>query len=236
VDKEWLTEELASGRSIESIARELGRDPSTVSYWVHKHGLASSYAERHAARGGIERELLSAVVACGLPIRDMAEAMGRSPSTIRYWLKKYGLETPRTARLRVRRMPLPTDTAPGHRMCPDHGITPFVVDSDGYQRCRKCRVESVVRRRRRLRDVLIEEAGGACAICGFDQHPAALQFHHVDPSEKTFAVRDGETRSLERLRAEAAKCVLLCANCHAQVEAGAADLPLISTGERARPG
>ena len=28
------------------------------------------------------------------------------------------------------------------------------------------------------------------------------------------------TRSLERLREEAGKCVLLCANCHAEVESG----------------
>jgi hypothetical protein len=36
----------------------------------------------------------------------------------------------------------------------------------------------------------------------------------------------GITRSLARLRAEAAKCVLLCANCHAEVEAEGIELPL----------
>jgi hypothetical protein len=74
VDREWLREELASGRAIESIARELDRDASTVSYWVHKHGLASSHAERHAARGGIERELREDLVAEGLSIRAAAQA------------------------------------------------------------------------------------------------------------------------------------------------------------------
>ena len=236
MDRGWLKEQLAAGRSIESIAREVNRDPSTVSYWVHKHGLVSSYAERHAARGGIERDLLTAVVACGLPIRDMAEIMGRSPATIRYWLAKYGLETPRAIRLRVRRTPLPPDASPDLGMCPDHGPTPFVLDCGGYRRCRRCRAESVVRRRRRVRDLLIEEAGGTCAICGFDEHPTALQFHHLDPGEKLFTLRDGETRALERMREEAAKCVLLCANCHARVEAGAADLPVTSTGDGARPG
>lgn len=34
------------------------------------------------------------------------------------------------------------------------------------------------------------------------------------------------TRSIERAREEAAKCVLLCANCHAEVEAGVRSLPL----------
>ena len=42
---------------------------------------------------------------------------------------------------------------------------------------------------------------------------------------KEFALSpEGVTRSLERARAEARKCVLLCANCHAEVEAGAASL------------
>jgi hypothetical protein len=236
VDSAWLEEQLSAGRSIESIAREVGRHPSTVAYWLRKHGLTSSHAARHAAKGGIERERLDMIVKCRLPIRDMADAMGLSPTTVRYWLAKYGLETPRGARLRVRRTPLPPDAGPDDGICPDHGPTAFVVDRDGYRRCRKCRAESVSRRRARVRDLLIDEAGGACALCGFDEHPAALQFHHVDPSEKSFTLRDGGTRALTRMREEARKCVLLCANCHAQVEAGAADLPLRSTGERTRPG
>ena len=87
-----------------------------------------------------------------------------------------------------------------------------------------------------MRDVLIAEAGGACAICGFDAHPAALQFHHIDPGQKSFTIRNGETRSLARMRQEASKCVLLCANCHAQVEVGAADLPVRSIADGASPG
>jgi transposase-like protein len=72
VDRGWLEQQLAAGRSIESIAREVDRDPSTVSYWVRKHGLQSSQAERHAARGGIERDLLEQLVAEGLSTRQIA--------------------------------------------------------------------------------------------------------------------------------------------------------------------
>jgi hypothetical protein len=73
---------------------------------------------------------------------------------------------------------------------------------------------------------VIAETGGCCAICGYDRNAAALQFHHVDPATKEFTLRNGDTRSLERMRAEAAKCVLLCANCHAEVESGATPLPV----------
>ena len=63
-------------------------------------------------------------------------------------------------------------------------------------------------------------------MCGYDRHPAALQFHHIDPDAKRFAVGgSGATRGLAALRAEAAKCVLLCSNCHAEVEVGFAALP-----------
>ena len=49
----------------------------------------------------------------------------------------------------------------------------------------------------------------------------ALQFHHLDPSQKEFGVSGrGVTRAIAKARAEAKKCFLLCANCHAEVEAG----------------
>jgi hypothetical protein len=48
-----------------------------------------------------------------------------------------------------------------------------------------------------------------------------LQFHHLDPSNKSFHLSEGGlSRGIAQSRAEAEKCVLLCANCHAQVEVG----------------
>jgi hypothetical protein len=47
-----------------------------------------------------------------------------------------------------------------------------------------------------------------------------LHFHHVDPSKKSFAVSTASGKSLDTFREEAKKCVLLCANCHGEVETG----------------
>ncbi len=78
-----------------------------------------------------------------------------------------------------------------------------------------------MRRRRRVKQILVEEAGGRCRLCGYDRSVAGLHFHHVDPCQKQFGLaHGGMARSIERLRAEARKCVLLCSNCHAEVEAG----------------
>jgi len=53
-----------------------------------------------------------------------------------------------------------------------------------------------------------------CAICGFD-HPAALDFHHVDPSKKenivSVLVSNGCYKAAMR---EVEKCIVLCANHH----------------------
>jgi transposase-like protein len=225
MDRDWLAARLDAGDSIEAIAREVGRDPSTVAYWVTKHGLRSRHAERHARRGGLTREQLEPLVGRGLTIRQIAEELDRSSATVRHWLKRHGLKT--QVAQRVRR---DGSTAPEViRDCPRHGWTWFRrLGAQTHYRCAQCVIDAVVDARRRVRTILIDEAGGRCLLCGYDRNPAALQFHHVDRATKEFTLRNGDTRSLARMRAEAAKCVLLCANCHAEVESGAAQLPVPS--------
>jgi transposase len=225
IDRKTLTALLAEGRSIESIARELGRAPSTVGYWVNKYGLSSQHASRHAAHGGLAREELEALLGEGISIRAMAERLGVSYTTVRHWLQRYELATPRARRL--------AETAPARAAgaetteanCPVHGLTTFVRrGTDGF-RCRECRSAAVQRRRREIKRVLVEEAGGCCVLCGYRGSLAGLHFHHLDRTEKAFALsRHGVTRSMAAARAEASKCALLCSNCHAEVEAGTAKL------------
>jgi hypothetical protein len=104
-------------------------------------------------------------------------------------------------------------------ICKIHGETPHAARKGGGWRCKKCAVEAVSRRRKKVLDTLIEEAGGCCIRCGYRKNSAALHFHHRNPKEKSFGISmKGITRSLDRLREESSKCDLLCANCHAEVE------------------
>ena len=76
-----------------------------------------------------------------------------------------------------------------------------------------------------VKQILVAEAGGRCQLCGYERCSRALGFHHVDPASKSFTVAfGGLTRSIARARAEVGKCVLLCANCHMEVEAGVRSL------------
>lgn len=70
----------------------------------------------------------------------------------------------------------------------------------------------------RLRIRALKE-GRPCSICGGQFHFAALEWHHRDRSEKAFAIGDAcRTHGWDRIVAEIAKCDLVCANCHAELE------------------
>ena len=69
------------------------RHPSTVAYWIAKHGLEANGHEKHAAKGGLDREVLATLVAQGATIREIAAAVDRSAGTVRHWLGRYGLKT-----------------------------------------------------------------------------------------------------------------------------------------------
>ena len=95
MDKNSLQLLLSQGLSVERIAKRFGKDPSTVSYWMKKHGLVSSYRERHAAKGGIERERLGELVADGRTISEIAAEVGLSKGAVRHWMRVYGFRTAR---------------------------------------------------------------------------------------------------------------------------------------------
>lgn len=69
----------------------------------------------------------------------------------------------------------------------------------------------------------IEYKGGKCIVCGYNKSIRALQFHHLDPTQKDFGI-SGTTKSFEKLKPELDKCVLLCANCHGEVHEGLLDI------------
>jgi hypothetical protein len=68
--------------------------------------------------------------------------------------------------------------------------------------------------------------GTKCGICNYDRCSSALEFHHIDPLEKLFTLSDSNINNWNKLRDEAKKCVLLCANCHREFHNEMVKLPL----------
>jgi transposase len=228
MDRASLEEFLSQGLSLAEIGKRFGKHEATVAYWLKKHGLAAVNRDKHTAKGGLDQRDLEMLVDTGASLAEIAEKVGRSKATVRHWLGQYGLQT---------HAPPGAPSRPGVDQaqasgqaepileCPQHGNVRHILEGRGYYRCRQCRIEAVVRRRRKVKRTLVAEAGGKCRLCGYSRCLAALEFHHVDPTTKKFGLSRRGARSIATLRCEARKCVLLCSNCHAEVEAGAAELP-----------
>ena len=104
------------------------------------------------------------------------------------------------------------------RKCSIHGETRFYFEENRRFRCMKCRQDKVNRRRRKLKQMAVEYKGGRCERCGYCKCLAALEFHHLDPSQKDFAIsQSGSTRAWERIQKEIDKCILVCSNCHKEI-------------------
>ena len=82
--------------------------------------------------------------------------------------------------------------------------------------CMGCHTVRVEESKKEKRLKVVEAHGNKCADCGGTFHPCQYDFHHIDPSTKVAGVTQlcQNGRKMETILAEAAKCVLLCANCH----------------------
>lgn len=72
------------------------------------------------------------------------------------------------------------------------------------------------RRQERIQFIRDYKSDKQCAYCGYCEHTEILQFHHVDPTTKKFDFSGSEigNLSMERIKNEIQKCILLCPNCH----------------------
>jgi ferredoxin len=67
--------------------------------------------------------------------------------------------------------------------------------------------------------------GGKCRACSYDICLQALHFHHIDSEQKDGLVSKLITqKGIAAATIEAAKCILLCGNCHCEVHAGKRDI------------
>ncbi|MBX0349489.1 HNH endonuclease [Halomicroarcula pellucida] len=90
-------------------------------------------------------------------------------------------------------------------------------DQRWHYRHRETNRRRTLTRRARHRAWVHEQKrdGEGCARCG-ETDPACLDFHHRDDADKEMTVSEMVTHGYakSKLRAEMAKCVVLCANCH----------------------
>lgn len=97
----------------------------------------------------------------------------------------------------------------------------------GQTECKKCRKDrdhlhyennkdkrlNQIRTRKRESKKFIDSFKTECSECG-EKHPATLEFHHLDSTEKEFEISQAVGYDYKRIEKEIAKCIILCSNCH----------------------
>ena len=109
--------------------------------------------------------------------------------------------------------------------CGNENDNPYVTRKGKIQSyCRKCNNANTVERQRNFKKRLVAYKGGKCQCCGYDKTQDALDFHHIDPSDKSFSLSKirltSYDKNREKIERELDKCILVCRNCHAEIHAG----------------
>ena len=165
------------------------------------------------------KEQLQKLALEGLSSYKIAKILGKSQTTIRYWLKKFNIKTnPRQAQK--------VSNTPNGLMkkCPQCLETKelnkeFYVRKDGrfHSWCKICNGNNVIERQRKIKQQCLEYKGNKCVYCGYNRCQAALDFHHLDPLQKDIDLSKKSLASFETLKPELDKCILLCSNCHREL-------------------
>jgi hypothetical protein len=162
----------------------------------------------------MEKQILLELIDKGLTVQKIADHEKCSFTNVRYWLRKYGLNT---------------------KTYNNKGKSCQVCGGElkGRQTLycsKKCKVKELLKYDKTAADKMrekglkrkihfVNQLGGKCQCCGYDKNLAALTFHHIDPENKSFNldIRKMTNTRMSSLEDEAKKCQLLCQNCHTEL-------------------
>lgn len=75
--------------------------------------------------------------------------------------------------------------------------------------------------RRLVKNKIVQLKGNKCAVCGKTYPNAVYDLHHLNSEDKEFNLGNKtSTVKLDKVLAEADKCILVCANCHRMIHSG----------------
>lgn len=147
----------------------------------------------------IDKEHLEKMCKDGFSAQKMADKIGVSKSTILKRLLEFNLETSGQKKklntINICSCGKEFRQVATRKYCPD------------------CKYQEIKKLRKQYKIDLVEYKGGSCENCGYNKCIEALEFHHTDPNKKDFSISNN-FKSMEKMKNEVDKCILLCSNCH----------------------
>jgi predicted transcriptional regulator len=226
--KEKILELRKKGFTINQIVSELGCAKSTVSYHINNHGLGG---ERDDFLNGIDDETIERIKSLRLENKTYPEILmvvNISEDKLIKVCRNLGLKI-NTGSFKTKKLDkyevlkkyleLKSLKKTGTFFGVDKStIRKYIDDENIFVKREKTITDSkaVINWRKRVKSKLVEYKGGCCEKCGYNKSEQALQFHHMNPNEKDFNI-SGRSYSLERMKKEVDKCIMVCANCHIEI-------------------
>ena len=168
----------------------------------------------------MEKEMLIKLINENMSQYQIAEKLSCSQRNVRYWLIKYGLKTNHLSFKSIGVKDYGT-----HKHCIKCDTTKELnffydkrgkVGSSAY--CKECMKRQSHERHAEFKKLAIEYKGGKCVNCNYSKCVSALEFHHLNPTEKDFNL--GSIKAYvfnDKIKRELDKCILVCSNCHREI-------------------
>lgn len=156
--------------------------------------------------------------------KEIAKLLQCAKSTVSYYLKKHGLDEWKIKKdvskniAEYYKTHTVKQTAKKFKVCAStvkvHSNRKRIASTVSRKEQIKA---AVITWRRKIKKRAVELLGGKCQNCGYSKCIRALQFHHINAIDKDFHI-SGKSISWHKMKMEIKKCLLVCANCHAEIE------------------
>ena len=173
----------------------------------------------------MDQSTLQTYVSQGLSTHQIAKITNKSQTNVRHWLKKFNLKTTNKSfsdgygiKEKIIKDGIEYKTC---SRCKEtkNLLTGFYTKNKKhtYVWCKSCANKRTIEWQQQRKIEAINYKGGKCVKCGYNKYPGALDFHHLDPSKKDFAISRKKNCSFDIIKPELDKCILVCRNCHAEL-------------------
>ena len=119
----------------------------------------------------MEKHILLQSIKENKSTRDISKEHNIGQTTVRYWLKKYGLKTNPLRRIKF-------------YFCKCGESNPDNFYGKQKKQCKKCFNDSRIKVFNETKQKAVDYKGGKCVACSYDKYIGALEFHHINPEEK----------------------------------------------------
>lgn len=158
----------------------------------------------------MEKEIIEKLINKGFSIREISDQVNKSYSAVRYWLKKYNLQTVKVSHSKLKKCCNCKEVKEKNHF--------YIRSHNTLQpNCKVCHNKKTQERSVSKKIKAIRYKGGKCLDCSlsYPEEPYVIfDFHHLDPSEKKLSWNSMRFISENKMYEELDKCVLLCSNCH----------------------